>query len=246
MSRIRSSPVAGSVATLSATATVTKHNDRYRAHVQIRTTHGSGERALEHASCAVLAESVALVIALSAADHAASETLAPLSFGLSMHAAAIIGTLPRPALGAGMEVAIEGLWGLRVDFGASMFLAQAEEFPVAPGIGARFEMQRLAGRLCRVFLVGAIDLGPCLGAQLSQISANGFGGAERASGGSFQFSPTLGLFARLPLWRVWTLRITVEAARPLERRRYIYTDLGLLHRPDAFAGQLFIAPEVLF
>jgi hypothetical protein len=38
----------------------------------------------------------------------------------------------------------------------------------------------------------------------------------------------------------------LDAAVPLERRRFVYDDLGRLHQPALLAGQLFVAPEVVF
>jgi hypothetical protein len=91
-----------------------------------------------------------------------------------------------------------------------------------------------------------LELAPCLGAQVSRIAAKGFGGIQRNVGAAFLIAPSLGLFVRLRLFSRFFVRLTAELTAPIERRRFVYTDLGLLHQPDALAGQLFLAPEVQF
>jgi hypothetical protein len=67
----RSTGAADLPASLSADALVTKLAGVYRAKLLIRSGDGTGERTIEHADCTILADSVALVIALSAADGGA-------------------------------------------------------------------------------------------------------------------------------------------------------------------------------
>ena len=86
---------------LTATASVTRAAGLYRARVHITSPVGLGERMLENTRCELLAESVALVIALSAPSFAGARRkpargasdggLAP---ALSAHASAVVGPLP--------------------------------------------------------------------------------------------------------------------------------------------------------
>lgn len=250
MSRVkRSSSDAALPAGLTASAQVTERLGVYRAQLLIRSAQGQsmGERALENTDCSILADSAALVIALSAADGGEQPKASgqPLKIGLSVHAAALSGTLPRLALGAGVDLAAEGFWSLRTELSASLFLDQSERF-AGSQIGATFRLGRLAARVCRVWRFGSLDLAPCLGAQLNRIAAAGFGGAAYGIGAAYWVAPTLAAFARVRLFSRVFLRLVAELAAPIERRRFVYTDLGLLHQPDVLAGQLFFAPEVQF
>lgn len=250
MSRVkRSSGDAALPKGLSARAQVTERLGVYRAHVLIRSAQGEseGERALENADCSILADSVALVIALSAAEGGQPREASgqPLKVGLSAHAAAVSGTLPRPALGAGVDLVLEGFWSWRAELSASLFLDQRERF-AGSQVGAVFRLGRLAVRLCRVWSFASLSLAPCLGAQVDRVAAAGFGGAARGLGAAYWLAPTLGAFARLRVLSRFFVRIVAELAVPIERRRFVYTDLGLLHQPEALAGQLFVGPEVQF
>lgn len=247
VARVKRSSVDGALpAGLSATAQVTEQLGLFRANVQIRSAEGAGERTLEHTDCSILADSVALVIALSTADGGERPAATRgVRLSASAHAAAVSGTLPRLAFGAGLDVAAEGFWSLRTELSASLYLDQTERF-AGSQIGARFRLVRLAARVCRVWNLGKVDLAPCLGAQLHRIAAYGSGGAQRGDGAANLLAPTLGVFARLRLFSGFFVRLVAELAAPIERRRFVYTDLGLLHQPDAVAGQLFFAPEVQF
>jgi hypothetical protein len=50
----------------------------------------------------------------------------------------------------------------------------------------------------------------------------------------------------LRLFSVFAVVLSADATVPIERQRFVYTDVGSLHRPAAVAFQLFIAPEVRF
>ncbi|HET8940320.1 MAG TPA: hypothetical protein VFN67_43060 [Polyangiales bacterium] len=231
----------------SARAQVTERLGMYRANVAIQTADGGGERTLENTDCNILADSVALVIALSAADgglKSAAVRGGP-SLSVSVHVAAVSGTLPRLASGAGVDAALEGLASLRAELSATAYLEQAQRF-AGSQVGARFRLFRLAARVCRVWSFDRVQLAPCLGVQLNHIVAGGFGGALHGDGAASLIAPTLGAFARLRVFSGFFVRLVAELSAPVERRRFVYTDLGLLHQPDVLAGQLFFAPEVQF
>jgi hypothetical protein len=233
-----------------ATAQVRERAGRYQAALHVQTPQGAGERTLEHADCAILAESVALVIALCASGqlpaNSAPARRAPPRLALAAHAAAVSGTLPQLALGAGADLTVAAPWALRAELSATLFLEQEARYSATPTVGATFGLLRVAARVCRGFSVASFELGPCAGMQLQRIAADGFGGVLRDAGAALLLAPTLGLLVRLPVLRPLALRLALEVAVPLQRRRFVYTDLAELHRPDALAAQLFIAPEVLF
>ena len=235
---------------LTATANVTRATGTYRAEVRITSSAGSGQRILESPRCELLAESVALVIALSAprvarpsrelARDAPSGGLEP---ELSLHAAALTGPLPRLAVGAGGAVAVEGFAALRLELNGTYYAHQTATFDDM-NIGADLRLLGIGLRGCRIWNVGAFELAPCLGAQLYWIAGKGFGGMVSRGGDSLVWGPALGVFGRLRLLRRLALYLAADGVAPIARQRFVFPDVGVLHRPAAWAFQLFIGPEV--
>jgi hypothetical protein len=218
-----------------------KSGGGYRAKLQIQSPKGPAERTLENPSCEVLADSVALVIALSA-GYPASKRASPKLL-LSAHTTATHGPLPQLALGAGGALAVEGLAALRFEAGASLHFGQSLRYS-GSSVGASFGLIRVGARLCRVWTLGRLDLAPCLGAELYRVAADGFGGETHHAGTAYLFGPALGAHTRLRLFTHFSVSLGLDASAPLARRGFVYEDLGLLHRPAVFAFQLWVAPEV--
>jgi hypothetical protein len=188
-----------------------------------------------------LADSVALVIALSA-TYAEPEGV---SVALSAHATALLGPLPDLAWGAGGAIALEGFGAFRLELSSSAYLEQSHTY-AHTNVGARFNSLRFGARVCRIWHFGPFDLAPCVGAQVYRIRGVGFGGTKYSDGTSYVWGPAIGLFNRLRLFSVFAVVLSADATVPIERQRFVYTDVGSLHRPAAVAFQLFIAPEVRF
>lgn len=241
LSRVkRSLGDASAQANLSAVVNVTQTSDTYRAEVHTRSREGSGERVVENTSCEILADSVALVIALSAA----SPQNRGLGIGVSVHGTMLSGPLPSLAWGVGGGVALEGFWALRLELSGSYYAEQSFTY-LDTNIGARFELLRFGARGCRLWSFGVFDLAPCVGAQVYRIAAEGFGGMKYYAGTSYLWGPAFGLFSRLR-WSFFAVALAADLTIPVSRQRFVYTDLPPLHRPAALAFQLFLAPEVQF
>ncbi|HKU38611.1 MAG TPA: hypothetical protein VJR89_10705 [Polyangiales bacterium] len=248
----------GAKVNLTAIVRVTRFAGGYRAQLNLTSSAGFGDRELEDSRCEVLAESVALVIALSASRSTVEHgELAPdaqdsgLTIALSPLVSASAGPLPKVALGAGLTFALEGLASLRLELGATYHAKQSSTFDgsaLDDGItaGGRFDLLRFGARVCRLWALGATELGPCLGAQLHRIAGKGFGGMRSSPGHSLAWGPALGAFGRLRLWPHFALSLALDAALPLSRQRFVFSDAGLLHRPSALWFQLSVGPEVLF
>lgn len=228
---------------LSANARVTHTEGSYRAEVRVASASGWGERVLENERCDVLADSVALVIALSASR--AEGRSRELRFGVSAHATTLSGPLPSLAFGAGGSVSAEGVSGLRLELGASSYAHQTATFAQSD-LGGRFSLVRFGARACWIWSIGRVDLAPCAGAQLFWIEGTGFGGQLTQQGDALVWGPALGLFARLRLLRGLSITLAADGVAALSRRRFTFSDLGPLHQPAALAFQWLVAPEVLF
>ncbi|HET8939969.1 MAG TPA: hypothetical protein VFN67_41295 [Polyangiales bacterium] len=234
---------------LRAMTDVTRTNHGYRAQLRTVSATNSGERVLEHARCDMLADSVAVVIALTVATpsdpqndnsgrfHIAGDALLGTAFG----------TLPKPAFGIGAALALE-LSALRLELRGVFQLPQSDTF-AGMQLGATFSAVSFAARVCWLTSIWALDLGPCIGVDVSRVRAIGFGGEDEIvtlSGRGTAWSPALGAFGRLRLATAFGIVIAAEVAMPTSRDRFVFADVGTLHRASLIAAQLLIAPEVRF
>jgi len=229
---------------LSAAVHVTQTPDTYRAQVRTHSREGSGERVLENESCEILADSVALVIALSASAPDSSGERG-LAIALSAQVTAATGPLPKLALGVGGALAVEGFWSMRLEVGGTYYVAQSTTYEQT-NIGARFKVLRLGARGCRLWSVAKFDFAPCFGVQIYRIQGYGFGGMKWSDGTSYLWGPALGVFGRFRLFSALALVLAADVVVPVSRQSFVYTDLDVLHRPASLAFQLFIGPEVQF
>ncbi len=241
----------GGTATTNLTATVhlTRVAGGFRAELRITSSAGTGERALEHRDCEILAQSVALLIALSASGTPSTKQTKSrdhdLTFRISAHAAAVSGAVPGIGLGAGGAVALEGLWGLRLELNGTYYAKRTKTFR-GTNIGAHFRLLRFGARICRVWSLGVLDLAPCAGAQLYRIHGAGFGGEQQTDDAAHIVAPTAGAFGRLQLSSHIGAFVAADGVVPASRRRFVYSDLGTLHRPAIVVFQGFVAFEVQF
>lgn len=227
---------------VSATTDVTRGAGLYQARIRIRTAAGLGQRILDNARCDVLAESVALVVALSATPRTVPRL--PLAVALSAHASAVWGTLPLLAAGVGATGALE-IASVRVAIHGSYFARQTTTFADST-LGASFQLFTLGARGCRIWTLGAFDLAPCVGAEVFITRARGFGGAIWREPTASWWGPALGLFARWPSTQTLSLYLAADGVVPLHRRPFIFSDVGELHRPSIVALRVLVAGEVRF
>jgi hypothetical protein len=232
---------------LRAVTHVTRSSNGYRAQLRTVGPTASGDRVLEEANCEMLADSVAVVIALTVAmpeDRADNDNGSRLTVAGSAHASALFGSLPKPALGVGAGIAFE-LPALRFELRGAFHLPQSATF-ADTNLGARFSAFSVAARGCWLASFGALELGPCIGADIQRVRATGFGGDGQLPGQGFSWAPALAAFGRLRLAKSFGVVVAVEGAMPIARPRFVYADLGPLHRASLVAAQLLIAPEVHF
>jgi hypothetical protein len=230
---------------LSAITDVTRTADGYRARMRTSSPKGSGERVLEDARCDVLADSVAVVIALTVAtpqDQLRPGEAARLRVAISAHVSVLFGTLPKPAVGLGGAIALEAP-SLRFELRGAFQLPQTT-FADAE-LGAQFSAVSFAARVCWMSSIGAFELGPCIGADVQYVSASAFGG-DTLTGHATSWAPALGVFGRVRLAQAFGIVVVAEGAVPTSRRHFVFTDAPPLHRASVVSGLLLIAPEVQF
>jgi hypothetical protein len=236
---------------LSASTEVTRTERAYRASVRTSGPAGVGERTLENADCALLAESVALVIALSASsadtplpDLRSAPTARPI-FGFSAQTSALFGALPSPALGVGAGLSMDASPSLRFELRGSYYLEQSATFEQS-SLGARFQLVTFAARGCYAWRLRAFDLAPCIGADRYHVTASGFNGQVSLSPATTWWGPALGLFGRWRLHEKFAIYVAADAVVPLTKQRFVFADVGELHHAAVVAVQLLLAPELRF
>jgi hypothetical protein len=224
---------------------VTRREDGYHAHIVLRGRSGFGERHIEDARCDVLADSVAVLIALSVPSPATSDTEQGLTLAVSPEARILWGSLPRSATGIGGAIAVEGVASLRLEMRGAYYFPQSSTFP-GMTLGGRFELITVGGGLCRLWSVGRIHGGPCVGVEVHHVNAYGFGGSVQLPGSTSWWGPSLRLFGSVRLWSWLAINLSVEGMVPVSRPRFVFSDVSELHRVAAASLQLAAGPEVRF
>jgi hypothetical protein len=230
---------------LTAEVEVTRRERSYHAHIILRGPNGFGERYIEDQRCDVLADSVAVLIALSIPPPARTDTQTKLALIIRPEARASFGALPLLATGVGGAIALEGVASLRLELHGAYFFPQSSTF-AGTSLGGRFRLVTAGANLCRTWRFGRVHAGPCVGAQLHHVSASGFGGDVQLPGSTSWWGPTLRLFARVQLWSFLSVHVWVEGMVPVSRPQFVFSDLGELHRVSAVALQASAGPEVQF
>ena len=215
----------------------------WHAELWMYGARGSGERSLKGRSCAHVAEATALVIAMTL-DVSDEERGGPPSpaqpgtraappaprFSLGVRATADAGSLPAPTAGAGVALGIE-LGALHAAVELTAWLPQFEAGAVQPGPGGRFGLWTAGARGCFVLLgFGALQLGPCLGAEVGVATGRGvgisepdtdehvwlagLGGLSLRHAGTSPLAVELALAAGVPLRRpTWEIEALAEVFR---------------------------------
>jgi hypothetical protein len=230
---------------LRAIIEVTRDNGSYRAHVVMRNSSGYGERWLQDSRCDILRDSVALLIALSLPSRVTPDAGSGLALALSPEGRISSGSLPLVAAGFGGSIAIEGLASLRLAVHGTYYLPQTTTFDRTT-IGGNFQLFAFGAGICRLWRIGPLAAGPCIGAAFHHIGSSGFGGMTQLPGSASWWAPSLGIFGRAQLLPAFGINMSVEAMVAMSRPRFVFSDFGELHRISAIALQVSLGPEVRF
>jgi hypothetical protein len=230
---------------LLATIEVTPSAHGYRAHVVLRGPSGFGARVLEDARCDVLVDSVAVLIALSIPSSASADAGQAPSLVLWPEARVSSGPLPLAALGVGGAIAVEGLDSFRLEVNGAYYVPQSTTFEQTT-LGGHLQLFTVGACVCRLWSFESVHWGPCVGAEVYHVSASGFGGASQLSGSTTWWGPSLRLLARAELLPVFGISVAVEGAVPISRPRFVFSDVGVLHRVGLVELQVSVGPEVRF
>lgn len=225
------------LANTTANVRVDRSRGGFRARIQLSTREGNWSRSLEDLHCESLADSVALVLALSAPTP--SEAVAPV-ISLSLGAGGIFGPLPRLAPHAELSVALQ--WSrLRISLLGGVVAPQTEHLDELSG---RFGLLVVGMQASLVWRLDRLELAPGVGVVGYRFTVTGQGGATSLTPHALSWGPLLGLLARMRVSERWALCLSLSGALPLIRSRFVFSDAGTLHRPGVVALQTWLGVEV--
>ncbi|WP_394845048.1 hypothetical protein LZC95_49350 [Pendulispora brunnea] len=166
-------------------------------------------------------------------------------FALSLGAAGATGATGDASLGVGGAISwLPARW--RVEL-AVVYFPPTE---VARGdLGIRGDFDLVAGSVggCYTFVLGAVSLGPCLGAEVGRLHASGSGSAVRTSSESASLW-LAGKAGGLAVWQLgrFALRMQLDSIIPSSRDRYLIERVGEVYRPPALGGRVTLGAEMHF
>jgi len=96
-----------------------------------------------------------------------------------------------------------------------------------------------------------IEVGPCLGVDLSRVSGTGFGGEKTLSGAGSWLALEGGLLGTWALASLVALRVGVDLQVPTSRPAFVVlapdgTTAASLHRPASVGGRFDLGAEIRF
>jgi hypothetical protein len=161
------------------------------------------------------------------------------------------GSMPRTDAGLGLHLGLE-LAAARVELGGWTLASQT--VLDTTGAGARFSLLHTELRLGYGARLGAVWLGPMLGAGLTSLTARGSKGSSSVSARSdTELVPEL-MAGGLAVWqptRHFGLRLGVDGVVPVERPRFLVVEPApdqptVLHRSSRLVGRVMLGIAVQF
>jgi hypothetical protein len=152
-----------------------------------------------------------------------------------------VGSLPHPAVGVGLGVAMS--WDrVRLQLGALLFIPQRAELSAGSGVNAELGLTLGTASACTPLFrtpSGALSLPGCLGLELGRLEGVGSGVAAPHSREILWLAPRaeVGVSWALPDTRL-SLEMNAAAVLPLNRDEFIFDGIGTVHRPSRVTGRL--------
>jgi hypothetical protein len=166
-------------------------------------------------------------------------------------------TMPNLAPGAELTLG----WAYRVSIWRLRLLASGEIFPVQnvsfgpsrPGESGHFGLLAGSARACGGIVGHGFDLGPCVGAEVDNMSASGAGSSLTSKlTGSATWGAVVGsVLASWSPWRPLAIMARLDGLLPLARPPFVIHDNltnadSTVHRPSAEAMRVALGIELRF
>jgi hypothetical protein len=260
-------------AAVDADVVVTEVEGGFRGVLRLRAGSSRGERLLEETSCARLAESAAVVLAMSATTPERDPAPVPASdpspptparvvplapsppfprspiVRIRAQASFDVGTLPAPAVGGGLALAFAP--GERVAFGLSASLwadrsASVATLPGLPRQGATFGLLTADATGCYRFHRASFELSPCAVVELGRITATGFGASHPSDASALWLALGVGATLRWETTRRFALAAELDGLVPTQGQSFVITPKGSVYTLASAAARFYFGPEVRF
>jgi hypothetical protein len=137
---------------------------------------------------------------------------------------------------------------LRLEIGGALW-SSADAHVAGSAIGGSFSAVSGGGRVCRVWPVGAFELGPCAAFDLAEVHARGFGAMTNIPADVAWGIVSAGGDAAWPIARPLALRLRVDGTIPTSRPSFVLLEPDhrvLLHRASAIGIRAAIGVETRF
>jgi hypothetical protein len=176
---------------------------------------------------------------------------------LLVGAAGVLDDATMPNLAPGAELTLG--WAYRVSIWRLRLLASGEIFPVQnvsfagrPGNeGGHFGLLAGAARACGGIVGHGFDLGPCVGAEVDEMSASGVGSLTRKLTGSATWGAIVGsALASWSPWRPLAIVARLDGLLPVARPQFVIDNPTqgptTVHQPSAAAMRVALGIELRF
>jgi hypothetical protein len=257
---------------LDAEVAVTESGGRFDARLRVKSRGATvGERILRADSCEELAESAAVVLAMSVAALAEPPPAPALSAGpvesarpavsppasaphpsrdallrVSPLGATDVGTLPNAVGGGGLSLSLAPGHGVAFGVAASLFAGANAYAAKAPAEGASFSLVSSAVTGCYALLRRPIELSPCVLAELEHVVATGQHAQSDRTTTANWIALGGGLRSRWELSRNFGIQLEVDGAISTRRQQFLITGLGTVFTTSPVAFRAYVGPEVRF
>ena len=164
-----------------------------------------------------------------------------------------VGSLPSIAGGVGAGVAWlpgrePGQGRLRLDLGALYLPPQTVSLAGALPRGGKFSFLAFDARACLQLLHVPVELGPCVGAEVTSLYAAGSGVTKSLSATPLYFAPTFGAVLGVRLGQDWVLRLDFALVAPYARPSFVVQGVGAgtVFQPAAVSARSAVGIELRF
>lgn len=223
----------------------------FRAVVRLRAGDAHEERSFEATTCAAIASTTALILAVAATGRrTASPGSEPAEGRVTTRAPTLAtprasqGVRPTtrleatagftlddgmlPSVAAGFEIAA-GLrvefphWRIHGDVGAAYLPTVTANVASHPGESARFDLASFATRACASLRVGPADLGPCVGVEADRMNARGASNANFVPEQSDEVwvAVSTSALATITVWNPLAAYARLDGLAPLARPTFV-------------------------
>lgn len=167
----------------------------------------------------------------------------PVRFSMAPRVSASVGALPGAAVGIGGAAGV--LVGrVRVELAGAYWPDRTTT--LASGASGQFRLGVGEGRVCYRALARPVEVAPCLGFEIGQISAEGLGVKSPGTGKSLWIAPLVEGTVALPIDTHFAIRLDLGVAVPARRPVFVFSSGTTVYQSRPVVGRSTLGAEVRF